>query len=613
MGSAELGCYTCRMFLDVVVEREEGKPVNLLAITDTFRNDETRNEKCGAFAISHGRINSHAFISWLIDSGTMEQQKVYPSTAENGYGFQFLGPEADCDLNIKLMRGLIDNCLANHPDCQLARPCSPPSRLLDLGEDQTTPTVRLVPGSDCRNRQWRYLTLSHCWGAVPQDAYWKLTTEREPYYTTNISFHALPKTFQEAITLTKRLGERYLWIDSLCIIQDSRQDWEIEASRMAEVYSGSLCTLSTATDGASSGCFFPRADIQVSPVELNLSRATIRDPADGDNSTKVVVFPCLIGGHHAYPYPDIPVLGRAWTLQERELSIRIIQFTELEFRWKCNTMATTEGDLYKENFSYTYQQLDPVLNPTVASSPTEWQKKPRSALSSPPFSYYVSQKDLKGGYRYWHSLIEDFSKCMITYRSDRLAALQGLTTRHVASFPDRYVAGIWEADICSGLLWEQASKDAPPKRPEPLLFPTWSWLSLEAPVKFGHLETPLSPAPDSLKIRIEVLKESGSWAIRGSGRLRNAGDVLRFADGLLYDTEEDRKRSGADRTVVCLPLEDIPERSRIGGPMGHGLVLLPIESQSNEVPTFKRVGIFWYTFRSRTAFDMVEPTEFRII
>lgn len=91
-----------------------------------------------------------------------------------------------------------------------------------------------------------------------------------------IPWFELPKTFQEAIALTRKLGVRYLWIDSLCIIQDDHHGWEVESAKMATIYSLSYLTIA-ATHAADSqqGCFSTRWT--VANDLLDLPRFTSRE------------------------------------------------------------------------------------------------------------------------------------------------------------------------------------------------------------------------------------------------------------------------------------------------------------------------------------------------
>jgi Heterokaryon incompatibility protein (HET) len=94
-----------------------------------------------------------------------------------------------------------------------------------------------------------YMTLSYCWGGVP--SLMLLRSNIHQLRKGNL-LDELPPTFRDAMTVVRRFSIRYLWIDRLCIFQDSEEDWEREASAMRNVYTNSCCNISTA---ASSGPF----------------------------------------------------------------------------------------------------------------------------------------------------------------------------------------------------------------------------------------------------------------------------------------------------------------------------------------------------------------------
>lgn len=110
-----------------------------------------------------------------------------------------------------------------------------PTRVIDVGTEDNG-KVKLLVSSE--HQVGKYIALSHCWGGKTPVM---TTTKNLQDHLQEIS--SLPQTFLEAALLTRVLGVRYLWIDSLCILQDSREDWEREAPLMASVYGNAYVTI----------------------------------------------------------------------------------------------------------------------------------------------------------------------------------------------------------------------------------------------------------------------------------------------------------------------------------------------------------------------------------
>jgi hypothetical protein len=112
-------------------------------------------------------------------------------------------------------------------------------------------TLQLVDGNEvCQ----KYMTMSHCLGVLPEDS---LTTKSNlSYRQSSISFKELTPTFRDAVQITSRLGNRYLWIDAICIIQGSTEDWAAESMTMGDIYRNSFLTIAASKGGDSfGGCF----------------------------------------------------------------------------------------------------------------------------------------------------------------------------------------------------------------------------------------------------------------------------------------------------------------------------------------------------------------------
>ena len=194
--------------------------------------------------------------------------------------------------------------------------------------------MRLILGAKTTDR---YLTLSHCWGTnMPASA--KTLSSSLQRNFTDIPWEGLTQTFRDAVAMTERLGYSHIWIDSLCIIQDSRTDWETEASMMGQVYAN--CDLMLSADGASDGSvgFFRSAQISSSPWQSEDAKGTVFD---------ALRF-AYIKSHHRtfgqmvqmFVSPEewahlCPLDSRAWCYQERRLAPRIIHFGMDELHWDC--------------------------------------------------------------------------------------------------------------------------------------------------------------------------------------------------------------------------------------------------------------------------------------
>ncbi|PMD17228.1 HET-domain-containing protein, partial [Hyaloscypha hepaticicola] len=97
------------------------------------------------------------------------------------------------------------------------------------------------------------MTLSHCWGTKK---FLTLTTNNLENSRQRISLEDLTRVFQDAIHVTRFMGIDYIWIDSLCIIQDSPEDWAKESLLMEDVYSNSYCNIAaTHASSGEDGCF----------------------------------------------------------------------------------------------------------------------------------------------------------------------------------------------------------------------------------------------------------------------------------------------------------------------------------------------------------------------
>jgi hypothetical protein len=220
----------------------------------------------------------------------------------------------------------INQCTLKHVKCNnLTNGTKLPTRLLEVRPTGADPELRLyIPASDVPPS--RYITLSHCWGKLPIPT---LKSSNFEAMTRDIAIAKLPKTFQDAITITRRLNIRYLWIDSLCIVQDSVDDWQSESVKMRDVYSNSFLNIAAAAapDGRT-GCFLDRNALLAGPC-----RATVRTLHG--RLCDLVSQTLWVNG-----MAKTPLSQRSWVVQERLLAPRVLYFAQNQLYWECNVLVS---------------------------------------------------------------------------------------------------------------------------------------------------------------------------------------------------------------------------------------------------------------------------------
>ena len=359
--------------------------------------------------------------------------------------------------DIALGKTWLDDCTNGHIECSTMKATLLPNRLLKLNAFRESMDLKLVELDTLKAvESVAYTALSHCWGVANEQK--QIVTKRTNLDERRrcISYEHLSQTFQDAVRITRGLGIDFLWIDSLCIIQDSREDWEREASRMSQTYAGSYCTLaaSAASDG-SGGCrrSFHNTGMTRSAryVDLDLSSTRVRmferSPLDWESELELG-----------------PLRRRGWTLQERELSPRIIHFAENLLLWECRTSkASSELPWFQMNTK------DP----------------PAALLYNQPEDADPESRTLELR-EYWCGVVEDFSQRNVTKQQDRLPALDGLAQTAKQNGRGEYLAGVWKADLPSALLWQvvpDAEKDRCCKLDD-YQAPSWSWASVACGVTY---------------------------------------------------------------------------------------------------------------------------------
>lgn len=317
----------------------------------------------------------------------------------------------------------------------------------------------------------KYATLSHCWGQGPNLL--KTTTQNYTNRLAGIDWNELPPVFQDAISIVREIGCKWMWIDSLCIIQDSPSDWKEESTKMADIYSNSYLNIAATFSSTSYGNFFSDRKRECLADDWDASESgegewTMEALELPDESNAGLAVRVSHAQGHGYIRTDriwgrnyaAPLLGRAWVFQERLLSPRTLHFEASEMIWECNASLMCEcGGL-----SGT-KNLKEGLKIKFADAVQD--RMPGEEIP-----------DL------WQRIVRVYSSLQLTNVSDRPYAHAGIASRIQGKLKSEYLAGIWAADLPRGLLWDSVG----PYKAKRLegCGPTWSWLPFY-PVPKGSL------------------------------------------------------------------------------------------------------------------------------
>ena len=225
-------------------------------------------------------------------------------------------------------------CTSAHPACPVSSAVPLPSRVIHVhGKGSSSNPYLFVPEV---SNLGTYAALSYCWGIFQNNT---LTKDTMADKLNGIPLASLPQTIQDAITVTKELGISYLWVDALCILQDSPEDWQVECSNMGQIYSHALVTIeASGTDHSDGGLFIQRESQKLPPAKLKFRSS------EGVNGEVFVRYGPVYGQQALYPLSK-----RGWTLQEHLLSQRVIAFGAKQLSWECkSTYADEEGSILAE-------------------------------------------------------------------------------------------------------------------------------------------------------------------------------------------------------------------------------------------------------------------------
>ncbi|OIW28729.1 HET-domain-containing protein [Coniochaeta ligniaria NRRL 30616] len=450
------------------------------------------------------------------------------------------------------VREWLKECNSGHRDCAGLNNTVLPTRLIDVGDADKLP--RLVETGGCSGQ---YIALSHRWGG----AYITQTTRVNVHeHKVAVPFGHLCATFQDAIVITRKLGHRYLWIDSLCIIQDSAEDWDRESAQMAVIYQRAALTLAAACATSGDTGLFQRREPcrsvamfhKDSSGRVLSSYSLARDNSVGF-STEVV---------------DGPLNTRAWCLQERHLSSRTVHYGQTQLFWECQSAA------WQENIRDAFTVLDRFDGELRSGFVKRLSEFPWRGGPMP-----TRREDTADEYSTWYWLVSQYSRRALTVADDKLTAMSGLASVFASHRRDTYAAGLWERDLPVGMLW-CAERGKQLHRAATYRAPSWSWAAWD-----GEIDTNFSwdgkIEVEDIAIFIE-LSGSNPFGRVKSGRIDLRGPIEKINLGQRINPLE-RGPEGSGFAWHCANIQLLDD---VGVGVGEGSLDDPDETQCYDDTTF---------------------------
>ena len=488
-------------------------------------------------------------------------------------------------------------CENDHERCKNKAKAPPISgtrgiRLINVGDGSVAP-VHLV-NTDLSKHLPRYITLSHRWTEATKLT--QLTWTNLDRYLTSIDTSQWPQVYKDAVTFTRQLRVQYLWIDSICIIQDTRedlvqQDWDEQSVLMDQIYANGVLNLGSIEEKDEEGFKITRNVLSEFPCLLRGGVGR-----DGFTTSSYLLYESEVGRDAV---GNAPLSKRGWVYQERMLSKRVVHFGRQTY-WECASLFANEA--FPSGWSIdtegTYEEMASLLIKTDL-----WRDA----------GLQHSRTDQTPLHVLWKKIVDSYTSTELSNPSDRLVALRGIVNVIHAQrdIPDvYYAAGMWSKDLPKMMVWcrrkgaEMVEEEECAARQNLLHhFPSWSWASCNSCVR-------MSDTWGDIQELIEVESMQGSddkarTAVSAEIILHGWVDTVKPALYMGFHNS----RSSKDWLELIVSGRRVTILMRWDAPTNHtfkssyflpvvsdktdfrGLLLQRVATE-DEVPTFSRLG--WY-------------------
>jgi hypothetical protein len=482
-----------------------------------------------------------------------------------------------------------------------------PTRLLSIASTQAEYVMLhdtlLATQSHETQIQHPYAALSYCWGDIAPR--FKLTKECIDEARNGILVKRLPRTLQDAILIARTMGTPYIWIDSLCIIQDDEEDKKRELPKMVDIYSGAAVVISAAASKTCEDGFLQPRDI--SSLLKSVYKLAYFASDDGPKKGFVMLSEGATTDMHDMEHID----QRCWTLQEHIQAVATLRFGSRQVRWSCQQTDFIDGGI---DAPVNNDANDETFN-TALFDGSYYKRHPRLAESLSPKRFDHVCND-------WMDLVEHYASRSLSNPNDVLPAFSAVPqtwARLTKGQLGAYWAGLWEKDLPRQLLWHMSTPMS--QADMTTLKPSWSWACCPGrPRVFTRLWC-YDRKIEIVDCTIELLDPRWIYGSVVSGILTVKGRTRPLADLSCYFDRVDEngpdeqpedcsrirwdvKNEEESRSLWCLEVVRTDELSSFSA-KAHGLVLF-----LNEDGTFNRAGYYEHPVDWLTNFlEMNAPVE----
>lgn len=554
-------------------DQKRSKPIHSLNFPDTLLKD-----------ISTSNTTS-------LDPGSFLENKEFPGHYP-GVHYRPVNEDTRSEDCFNWAKYWLDHCLSTH-SCSDSDSQEPlPTRVIYVGTCDDEIRLHISNGA---NGNW--VTLSHCWGGVQP---LKTNIANLTSHCKGLNVSEIPQTFRDAVLITRQLGYHYLWIDSLCIIQDSPSDWDLESQQMSRVYAKAVLNIAAeASKNPHQGIFNTSNKNRKSYIQL---------PAYIEHK-KMAVNLYISPSYGSSP----PGLGRsvlqerAWVLQENTLSPRKLRYGNGMMWWHCKERTVPECS---QNGSWSTSTFDGHW-PTTSIHTVPQEPLPsgcgitKDLWMSNEHMSTAEEKHFKT-LQWWYDQVNNYIARQITFQKDRFPAMSGIASEFSNRTGYHYSAGIWKEDLLKGLTWKNSLQCAIDLEHSP----SWSWGVLRSPLEGTETSTLEARIYDTtnwilneefvslVDISVEKLGSDPFGQVKGAEiTLCGKCASMRYLQAASLNCgtiamDEPATPESQDPDIICLLIArfEVWRGAREDKPyfLTHGLILRPVDNLFRQ---YHRIGL----------------------